>query len=102
AWSPRPSLPWNQSAVVSSRSRGAAAPGNTGTSELQISAEYKALFTACGRGTLPATTVMAATRISFERRAMIRATASSEAGTVSMRKVQGIFDANIVLGLAEI
>ena len=63
--------------------------GKTGTEEPQSSAVYRALRAACATGTLPATMVMARTSTSGARRAMIRATASSEAVSVSMRKARG-------------
>src|SRR5260221_12084036 len=48
----------------------------------------RALLVACATGTLPATTVMAATRTLGERRAMMSATASSEAVSVSIKNVR--------------
>src|SRR6266567_5657885 len=48
-----------------------------------------ALRVACCTSTFPATTVIAATRTSGARKAMISATASSEAVSVSMRNVRG-------------
>src|SRR5215469_4169137 len=58
----------------------------TGASEPQSSAVYSALRVACCTATLPATVVMGATRTFGERSAMMSATASSEAVSVSMRK----------------
>src|SRR5438552_15296991 len=58
----------------------------TGTSARQSSAVYRALRVDCSTATLPATVVIANTRAWGERSAMIRATASSEAVSVSIRK----------------
>src|SRR5437879_7108989 len=58
----------------------------TGTSEPQSSAVYRAFRVACCTATFPATVVIASTRTWGERSAMIKATASSEAVSVSIRK----------------
>src|ERR1700761_9483654 len=55
-----------------------------GTVEPQSSAVNRAFCVACCTEQLPATTVMAATSTAGERSAMIRATASSEAVSVSI------------------
>ena len=70
-------------AVRRSRSSGPVAPSWTGTSAPHSSTVYRALRLAWGRGTLPATTVIATTSTAGSRRAMMRATASSEAVSVS-------------------
>ena len=61
---------------------------NTGTSERQISAAKSAFRVACSTPTLPATVVSASTRTSGAERAMMIATASSDAVSVSMRKLR--------------
>src|SRR3984957_826744 len=71
------------------RNKGFSAPLYTGTSAPQSSTVYSALRVACCTFTLPATVVMAATRTSEARSAMMRATASSDAVSVSIKNVRG-------------
>jgi hypothetical protein len=54
------------------------------------SATYIAFLVACSTGTFPATVVIATTRTSSARNAMMIATASSEAVSVSIRNSRGI------------
>jgi hypothetical protein len=51
---------------------------------------YNAFLVACSTGTFPATVVIATTRTSGVRNAMMIATASSEAVSVSIRNRRGI------------
>ncbi len=55
----------------------------------QSSAVYNAFRLACWTGTFPATVVIAITLALFERKAMINATASSDAVSVSIRIASG-------------
>src|SRR5260370_9493257 len=60
----------------------------TGTSDPEISAVRSAFSVACSRPTLPAIVVSARTLTSLAESAIMIATASSEAVSVSMRKLR--------------
>ena len=81
-------MPWNQCAFWCGRLSGLSAPMKTGVSDLQISAVRSAFRVACLRSTLPATVVKPRTFTLGSASAMMIATASSEAVSVSMRKLR--------------
>ena len=71
------------------RDNGLPAPWYTGGLMPQSSEVYSAFVVARWTGTLPATVVIAITRALFERSAMINATASSDAVSVSISIAAG-------------